>query len=57
MEHFGAVELNPEFAMAHNNLAVAYLHKGDMAQAKQQIDQAWHWGIPCIRAAKSINQE
>ena len=39
-----ALELNADFAPAHNNLAIAYLEKGDHDLAVQHCDKALELG-------------
>ena len=39
-----AVDIAPRFAVAHNNLAVAYLQKGETAKAKEHCDRALAYG-------------
>ena len=39
-----ALELNSDFAPAHNNLAIAYLEKGDHDLAVQHCDKALELG-------------
>ena len=39
-----ALELAPEFAVAHNNLAIAYLEKEDYDKAVEHCDKAMKLG-------------
>ncbi|MBW1770827.1 MAG: tetratricopeptide repeat protein, partial [Deltaproteobacteria bacterium] len=40
-----ALELEPTFAVAHNNLALAYLEKGAFKEAVEHCDQALAHGF------------
>ncbi len=39
-----AIEIAPHFAVAHNNLAVAYLQKGELKKAIDHCDKALEYG-------------
>ena len=41
-----AIELDPDFGMAYNNLAVSYFHKGDKSKAKEAAAKAQEKGYP-----------
>jgi tetratricopeptide (TPR) repeat protein len=41
-----ALELNPRLGPAHNNLAVLYLKRGDMKQARHHAEQSIRLGCP-----------
>ena len=40
-----ALDLEPKFALAHNNLAVAYYYKEDFEGAIQHFDKAREFGF------------
>jgi Flp pilus assembly protein TadD len=49
-----AIELEPKFGVAHNNLAIAYLEKGETVLAAQHLGKAEALGYevaPQIKAA------
>ena len=39
-----ALKVSPDFAVAHNNLAVAYLEKGEPQKAIEHVDRAAELG-------------
>lgn len=45
-----ALEIRPDFAIAHNNLAVAYLDLGDREKAKEHAELAQQHGYPVHEA-------
>ncbi len=47
-----AVKVQPEFPVAHNNLAVAYLEKGDFAKAIEHCDRAVELGFEVAQELK-----
>ncbi len=44
IEAYKALKLAPDFAPAHNNLAIAYLEKGDFELAGRHCEQAAELG-------------
>ena len=40
-----AVQLNADFAPAHNNLAIAYLEKGHMIWRSSMLTKRWSWDM------------
>jgi tetratricopeptide (TPR) repeat protein len=40
-----ALKLSPDFAVAHNNLAIAYLEDGQPALALEHADKARRWAM------------
>jgi len=49
-----ALKLSPDFAPSHNNLAIAYLEKGEYALAVEHCDKAINLGYD---VAPQIRQE
>ncbi len=47
-----AVNVQPEFPIAHNNLAVAYLEKGEYAKAIEHLDMAEKLGFEVAQELK-----
>ena len=51
------LELSPDFAVAHNNIALAYLEKGDKQQAEKHIKEAEKLGYEVeAKLLESIKQ-